>query len=144
MPRSDGPSPASLLFTLPQKTNIFLPPWPFASIHNNAALSSRAQKILQHTTAINKRAFSYSRLPLGSRVFVQNAISKYWEQQATVKATRDNGESYIIEQDNGKQCIRGRILLRSVKSLISTAQSTAASTASTTPLRRSSRLQNKV
>ena len=129
---------------LPRKTNILLPPWPVASINKNAALSSRAQIFLQHTTAINKRAFSYSRLPLGSRVFVQNVISKNWVQQAKVKATCDNCESYIIELDHGAQCIRGRILLRPVKSLISTAQSTASAPASTTPLRHSARLQNKV
>ena len=101
MPRSNGPSPASLLFTLPQKTDILLPPWSIASINKNAALSSRAQRILRQTTAINKTAFSCSCLPLGSRVFVHNAISKNWDQQAVVKATRDNGEFYLVQLDNG-------------------------------------------
>ena len=121
MPRSDSPSPASLLFTLPQKTDILFPPWPIAFINKNAALSSCAQRILHQTTTINKTAFSYSRLPLGSRVFVQNAFSKNWDQQAVVKATRDNGESYLVQLDNGKECICGRILLCPVKSTIATA-----------------------
>ena len=82
MPRSDGPSPVQLLYQLPQKTNILLPPWPIPSINNTSALASRALHINQQTAAINTRAFSYNRLPLGSRVHVQNAINKQWEQQA--------------------------------------------------------------
>ena len=112
MPRSDGPSPVQLLFQLPQKTSILLPPWPMPSINTTSALASRAHNIQQHTTAINTRASSYNRLPLGSRVHVQNAITKQCKQQATVKAIRDNGESYILQLDNGKQCIRGHIILR--------------------------------
>ena len=157
MPRSDGPSPAQLLFQLPQKTNILLPPWPVSSI-KNSALASHAQHIMQHTSAINKRAFSYSRLPLGCRVFVQNAITKQLERQATVKATRDNRKSYVSELANGKQCICGRILLRTIHSAASQANTShaspiqaPASQRSTHPvpvptpvLRRSARLQNKV
>ena len=122
------------------KTNILLPPWPIASKNKNPALSSRAQRILQQTTAT---AFSWGRLPVGRRVFVQNAISKHWDQQATVKAIRDDVKSYIIALDNGKQCIGRRILLRPVKSIIPTAQSTPHIPSTSTPLRRSARLQNK-
>ena len=89
---------------------------------------------------------------------VQNAITKKWEQQATVKAIHNNGESYVIELANGKQCIRGRILLRPIHSAASpvytsnappiqapTSQSSTHPVAVSTPvLRRSARLQNKV
>ena len=112
MPRSDGPSPAQLLFRLPQKTNILLPPWPLPDVHPHSALSSRARHIHQQTAAINTRALSYNKLLIGSKVHVQNAISKLWDQTATILESRNNGESYIVELDNGKQCIRGRILLR--------------------------------
>ena len=80
---------------------------------------------------------------LGSRVFVQNAISKNWDQRAVVKATRDNGESYI-QLDNGKECIHGRILLRPVKSTITTAHSTPTLSTTAALFRRSARLQNRV
>ena len=157
-PRSDGPSPVQLLFQLPQKTNILLPPWPIPSINTNSALASRAHHIKQHTAAINTRAFSYNCLSLGSRVLVQNAITKQWEQQATVKAIYNNGESYVLELDNGKQCIRGA---HSSTPVISTASSAYKSCASPVPaptstrsthpvpasppvLRRSARLQNRV
>ena len=155
MPRSDGPSPVQLLFKLPQKTNILHPPWPLPSVNSFSALVARAQHITQQTAAINKRAFSYNRLPLGSRVHVQNAIRKLWDQQATVKAIRNNGESYFVQLDNGKQCISGRILLRPANT---TAISRITNRASPVPaprtthppapaqptLRRSTRLQNRV
>ena len=144
IPRSDGPSPASLLFTLPQKTNILLPPWPITSINKSAALSSRANNILRQTTAINKTAFSYSSIPIGSKVFVQNAISKQWDHQAIVKATRNNGESYLVQLDNGKECIHGHILLRTVNSTLSSTHSTPQPSSTTAHIRRSARLQNKV
>ena len=101
-----------------------LPPWPITSVNKNAVLSFRVQRILRQTKAINRTAFSYSRLPLGSRVFVQNAISKNWDLQSVVKAMHDNGESYIVQLDNGKERIRGCILLRPDKSTIPTAHST--------------------
>ena len=161
MHRSDGPSPAQLLFQLPQKINILLQPWPVLSINTNSAFASRAHHIKQHTAAIaaiNTRAFPYTRLPLGCRVFVQNAITKQWDQQANVKARRNNGESYVIELSNGKQCVGGRILLRPITIAASPAYTSHASpvpaptsTRSTHPvavptlvLRRSARLQNKV
>ena len=110
MPRSDGPSPVQLFFRLPQKTNILLPPWPMPNIDPASTLSTRAHHIKQHTAVINKRAFSYHRLLIGSKVHIQNAVNKLWDQQATVLALRDNGESYVVQLHNGKQCIRGRIL----------------------------------
>ena len=114
--------------------------------------------IKQHTSAINKRAFSYSRLPLVCGVFVQNAITKQWEQQAAVKGTHDNGESYVIELANGKQCICWWILLRPIHNSTSKADTSHpspvqafASQRSTHPvpfpapvLHRSGRLQNTV
>ena len=124
--------------------------------HKNAyALSKRAHNIKQHTTAINKRAFSYHRLPIGSKVHVQNAVNKLWEQQATVLAVLDNGESYVVKLDNGKQCIRRRILLRPANMTAISDMTTGASpvpapqtaqnTATSLPtVRRSARLQNRV
>ena len=113
-----------------KKTNILLPPWPLPSVHSSSALSKRGHNIQQHTTAINKRAFSYNRLPIGSKVHVQNAITKLWDQQATVVAIRNNGESYVVQLDNGKQCICGRILLRPANT---TAISSMANRASPVP-----------
>ena len=134
---------------------ILLPPWPIPSINTTSALASRAHHIKQQTAAINTRAFSYNRLPLSSRVHIQNAITK---QQATVKAIRNNGESYILLLDNGKQCIRGRILLRPGNTTaiskytacaipVPATQSTHTFlpvAASPPVLRRSTRLQNRV
>ena len=37
MPRSNGPSLANLLFTLPQKTDILLPAWPVSSVNKTEA-----------------------------------------------------------------------------------------------------------
>ena len=96
MPRSDGPSPVQLLFKLPQQTNILLPPWPLPSVNSSSALATREQHIAQHTAAINKRAFSYNCLPIGSKVHVQNTINKLWDHQATVVALRNNGEYYVV------------------------------------------------
>ena len=154
MPRSDGPSPVQLFFKLPQK-NILLPPWPVPGINSPSALSKRAPNIKQHTAAVNKRAFSYHRLPIGSKVHVQNAVNKLWEQQATVLAEPDNGESYVVKLDSGKQCIRGRILLCPANTTAISdmttgaspvpAQQTAQNTATSLPtVRRSARLQNRV
>ena len=131
MPRSDGPSPVQLFFRLPQKTNILLPSWPMPSIDPASTLSTRAHHIKQHTAAINKRAFSYHRLLVGSKVHVQNAVSKLWDQQATVLALRDNGESYVVQLDKGKQCIRGRILLRPANTTAVPEQSQKCSSCST-------------
>ena len=125
MPRSDGPSPVQLLFRLPQKTNILLPPWPMPSVDPASALSARAQHMKQHTAAANKRAFSYDQLIIGSKVHVHNAITKLWDQQAIVLAIRDNGESYVVRLDNGKQCIQGRILLRPIRTTAAPKQSTS-------------------
>ena len=155
MPRSDGPFPVQLFFKLPQKTNILLPPWPLASVNSSSALYKQAHNIQQHTAAINKRAFSYNCLPIGSKVHVQNAINKLWDQQATVIAIRDNGESYVVQLGNGKQCIRGRILLRpantnAISSMTKRASPVPAQRTNHTPaqsqpsLRRSTRLQNRV
>lgn len=44
MPLSDGPSPASVLFMLPQKTDILLPPWPVQLANKHAALQKCAGK----------------------------------------------------------------------------------------------------
>ena len=155
MPRSDGPSPVQLLFRLPQKTNILLPPWPMPSIDPTSTLSKRAHHIKQHTASINKRAFSYHRLQIGSKVHIQNAINKLWDQQATVFAVCDNGGSYVVQLDNGKQCIRGRILLRPANTTAIPEQSqntppvpltryTRATIPAPAPLRKFARLQNRV
>ena len=142
--RSIPSQSAFYLFTLPQKTDILLPPWPIASINKNAALSSLASRMLHQTAAVNKTAFSYSRLSLGSLVFVQNTISKHWDQQAVVKPTRDNGESYILQLDKGKECIHGRILLRPVTNTVASTRITPTLSTVVAPLRRSARLQSKV
>ena len=126
MPRSDGPSPVQLFFKLPQKTNILLPPWPLPDINLASAPSKRAHNIKQDTAAIHKRAFSYHRLPIGSKVHVQNALSKIWDQQATVLAIRNNRESYVVQLDNGKLCIRWRILLRPANTTAISVTSTSA------------------
>ena len=126
MPRSDGPSPVQLLFRLPQKTNILLPPWPMPNVDPASTLSAQAHHIKQRTATVNKRAFSYHRLLTGSKVHVQNAVNKLWDQQATVPAVRDNGESYVVRLDNGKQCIRGRILLRPANTTAAPEQSKSA------------------
>ena len=59
-----------------------------------------------------------TQLPIGSKVHIQNAVNKLWDQQATVLAIRDNGESYVVQLDSGKQFIRGRILLRPLTQLL--------------------------
>ena len=82
-------------------------------------------------------------------------MNKLWDQQATVLAIRDNGESYVVQLDNGKQCIRGRILLRPANTTAIPEQSKSAPpvplTHSTRPavssqpiVRRSARLQTRV
>ena len=136
--------PSQSPFYVATKTDIILPPWPIASINKNAALSLHASRILRQTAAGNRTAFSYSRLSPGSRVFDQNALSKQWDQQAVMKATCDNGDSYLLQLDNGKECIRGPILLRPVTSTVAPSQTVPMPSTVAAPLRRSAQLQNKI
>ena len=145
---------STIVLQTPAKKNKYLTPT--MAVRRLWTLPQRSPRnFQQHTAAINKRAFSYNWLPIDSKVHVQNAINKLWNQHATVVAIRNNSESYIVQLENGKQCICGRILLRpanttAISSMTKCAspvpaQRTTHTTAQPQPtLRRSARLQNRV
>lgn len=81
-----------------QKTDILLPLWPTHESDKQLALKKCARKIQKHTciAQINKSVTSYPAFQLGDKVWVQNVLSKRWEQQATILAVMESDEFYSI------------------------------------------------
>jgi uncharacterized protein YegP (UPF0339 family) len=90
-------------------------------------------------------------LPVGSRVLLQDPVSKAWNSRGVIIAARDGGRSYYVEIDKKcKQFLRNRRFLRPIAgSSPSTTMENSESSASKQPvskppiLRRSLRLQNQ-
>ena len=113
MAREDGNSPAQLFFNRRQKH--FLP---MTSLHkcleeqNYKAKDRVAERSLLQR---NKHTIPYEILKPNQRVRMQHHVHKTWEDRVTVKAARPDMLSYIVITDSGRELVRGRRFLRSIR-----------------------------
>jgi hypothetical protein len=112
IPRADGFSPAQmflgrrqrgLLPTLHSTSN------PFGKDAAEAARQSTKEKA---KTYFDQHAATLPILQPGQYVYLQSPISKRWDQHGTIISQREDGRSYKIRFDNGKQTIRNRRFIR--------------------------------
>ncbi len=114
MPRADGFSPAELF--LGRKLKRQLPMLP-AQLEPNGknfteGRAAREQTKERQSAQLNKRARDLPNLTPGQIVFVQDPVSKRWDSLGQVESVRQDGKSYQLMNQEGKQFVRNRRMLR--------------------------------
>ena len=140
VPRSDGYSPAQLLFGRAQRTSLPTISCQNRPINFESAASAKDAAHARSKLDHDKSKLSLSRLSPGQDVFLQDSKSSAWDK----RGVRPDNLSYIIRSDNKHFTPPPRRLLHPVPSatpLISTSPGTPSSEPVT--LRRSSRLQGR-
>lgn len=109
-PRSDGLSPAQWLFNRRQRTLNPAHPNNYSRL-SDQQIAEAEEKREEINSATKMRKDEHSKklqpLPIGSSVRVQDPVNGKWRSTATIHDIRDNGRSYII-QENGRHFIRNR------------------------------------
>ena len=114
-PRSDGFSPAQMLFGYRQRTQLPALASAYQSIDQSKAQSTRRKTASGAKQCADKSATPLDKLQVGTKVQIQNPSTKRWTTQGTIGNIRPDGRSYSI-QVNGHTYIRNRRLLRPLDS----------------------------
>ena len=142
-PRKDGFSPADLFFGRSLKYSR-LPTHPNAQKRDltgfQIAGKSARDKMKKHA-GIESGGRDLAQLAIGSRVIIQNTLTKNWDKVGHVTAIRDSGRSYEISIPGKKPLVRNRIFLRQLdKEGHHSAETADCPDLRKLPLRRSKRL----
>ena len=121
-PRSDGFSPAQMLFGYRQRTQLPALASAYQSIDQSKAQSTRRKTASGAKQCADKSATPLDKLQVGTKVLIQNPSTKRWTTQGTIGNIRPDGRSYSI-QVNGHTYIRNRRLLRPLDSTDHTSRS---------------------
>ena len=111
VPRSDGYSPAQLLFGRRQRTNLPLLPFQNSPINFNEAASA---KDAIHSSSTSFHDLHKKNLPSfspGQSVLIQDPKSLLWDSTGVVVSVRPDNLSYVISNAD-RQFVRPRRLLR--------------------------------
>jgi hypothetical protein len=116
LPRSDGISPAQLMFGRRTRGQL-----PMLSCAYDPIDQAEGRERRRKTQALN-RAYSdrhtvkHPTIGTGDKVLVQDTISKLWNKKGIILETRENGRSFIINVD-GKRKLRNQKYLRLLREL---------------------------
>jgi hypothetical protein len=121
-PRSDGRSPAEVLFGYPIRTpcvpthhSVFAKRWQEKNEELDIKIHQERDKIKEK---YDKQAKDLSRLHFGQWVNAQNPKTKRWDRTGTIVAI--NGKrSYVVKLPSGRTLCRNRRMLRQHHPLIS-------------------------
>ena len=114
MARSDGKSPSQLFFGRRQRHAL-----PLTNDLLKCDTNSNKCREKNYSTGNNNRnahSKDYPPLQLGQQVLMQHHISGEWYKTVTVIEIRDGASSYWVEDTEGRRYLRGRRLLKPVKS----------------------------
>ena len=111
-PRTDGASPAMMMFNRRQRTALPTLDRHHAAIDIDAAAAGREKTRIKLKEKADIHSISLKPFKIGDRVTTQHPVTKKWFRRATVSEIRDNGRSYIITSDVGKTYLRNRNILR--------------------------------
>ena len=111
-PRTDGYSPAQLMFGRRQRTAL-----PTLPLHHDVIDFDRAEEARRSVADKqlgykNRHSVPLSLLHPGDKVSVQDVFTSRWSQQGVVESVRSSGQSYDIRLRNGKLLHRNRRFLR--------------------------------
>ena len=113
--RPGGFSPAQLMFGKAQKTSLPMLPGAFQPIDGEAAVLDRENRDKAMKKAYDSDANILPELQVGDSVVVQDVTSRKWNREGRIKDIVGNGNSYIIEfQDGGHDMRRNRRFIRAI------------------------------
>ena len=156
-PRYDKLSPAQWLFGRRQRTNIPALPHAYRRLSNEEIEKFETLRREEVEARSKKDRRRMPPLQVGQLVALQDPVSGRWDSRGTVKSVRKKRRSYLIDID-GREYLRNRRFLRpcliqelphyipkppKVKPILSTSSEEAEATQDV-PLRRSTRLRNKI
>ena len=147
IPRSDGYSPAQLLFGRAQRTSLPTLPCQNKPIDFNSAVSAKDAAHDRSKIYHDNCKLALPRLSPGQEVYLQDSKSSAWDRRGVIVSMRPDKLSYIIDSDN-HIFTRPRRLLRPVSPATPSLSDVPAISSAlhqdhhgSVPLRRSSRLQ---
>ena len=115
VPRSDGFSPAQLLFGRAQRTSLPTLSSQITPIDFHSAASSKDAAHARAKLDHDRSKISLSLLSPGQDVFMQDSKSLAWDRRGVIFSIRPDRLSYVVQSD-GRYFTRPRRLLRPVPS----------------------------
>ena len=118
VPRSDGLSPAQILYGRSIRTRLPAHRKSF-DLHWSQLAKEREKKASHHEYSsehYDRTAHSLSPLQVGQRVRIQDHVSKLWDRTGTIVEADQDKRTYHILLQSGRLFIRNRRFLRPIKS----------------------------
>ena len=107
-PRADGYSPAQMLYSRRQKTDLPVLPNAYDRIDTLDAELKRQAKQDRNKDYYDRTTTPIKEMTPGTTVLVQNAATKRWDLQGTVSQLYQDGRCVKIQLSNGKFYYRNR------------------------------------
>jgi transposase InsO family protein len=110
MTREDGTSPADLFFLRRQRQPDL--PELLSSQARSSAVTARDKLYERNISYKNKSRTGKFKYSIGDRALIQDMKTKLWPLEGVITGIREDGESFHVKADSGKELIRNQKFLK--------------------------------